>query len=169
MDNNKRHSLGQRAFYIFFAKRLKGVIFFIVLTGAAWYAERWVPSSYLTWADPTVFIIGAVSVAYILYALFQTWLEYHYYTYTFTEEAFLMTYGVMVRMEVAALYHQIQNVSIQRTVGDRMVGVSQVIIFLTGSEHASGNTKIVLPGVGQKKAKLVQKELLVRARKMAGM
>jgi membrane protein YdbS with pleckstrin-like domain len=168
MDNNKKHSLGHRAFFIFFAKRLKGVIFLAILTGVAWYAERWLPQSYLYWADRAVIIIGAVSAAYLLIALFETWLEYHYYTYTFTEEAFLMTYGYLVRNEVAALYHQIQNVSIQRTIGDRLVGVSRIIIFLTGSERESGHTKIILPGVGGKKAKLVQKELLVRARKMAG-
>jgi hypothetical protein len=46
-----------------------------------------------------------------------------------------------------------------------MVGVSQIIIYLTGAERESGHTKIVLPGVGRKKAKLVQKELLVRAKK----
>ena len=160
--------MGHRAFFIFFAKRLKGVIFLFVVTGAAWYAERWLPQSYLDWTDRAVIIIAAVSFSYLLFALMQTWFDYHYYTYTFTDEAFLMTYGYIVRNEVAALYHQIQNVNIQRTVGDRMVGVSQIIIYLTGAERESGHTKIVLPAVGRKKAKLVQKELLIRAKKMAG-
>jgi hypothetical protein len=36
---------------------------------------------------------------------------------------------------------------------------------MTGSEHDAAHNKIVLPAVGKTKAKLVQKELLVRARK----
>jgi hypothetical protein len=36
---------------------------------------------------------------------------------------------------------------------------------MTGSEHDAAQNKIVLPAVGKTKAKLVQKELLVRARK----
>jgi uncharacterized membrane protein YdbT with pleckstrin-like domain len=167
MDNDKRHSLGQRAYYIFLGKRIKTAIFLFALTGFFWYAERWLMEPYLYWATRVVIIMGAVSIAALLLTLFYTWAEYHYYTYTFTEEAFIMTYGYIVRNEVAALYHQIQNVSIQRTVGDRMVGVSQIIIFLTGAERESGHTKIILPGIGKKKAKLVQKELLVRARKLA--
>ena len=92
-------------------------------------------------------------------------MEYHFYTYTFTDEAFIMTSGYIVRNELAALYHQIQNVNIQRGPLDRLAGVSQIVIFMNGSEHSGAHNKIVLPAVGKTKAKLVQKELLVRARK----
>ena len=83
----------------------------------------------------------------------------------FTDEAFIMTSGYIVRNELAALYHQIQNVSIQRNPLDRLVGVSRIVIVMTGSEHDAAHNKIVLPAVGKTKAKLVQKELLIRARK----
>lgn len=83
----------------------------------------------------------------------------------FTDEAFMMSSGYMVRSEGAALYHQIQNVNIERGPWDRMAGVSKVVIFLAGSEASTAHNKIVLPAVGKKKAKLVQKELLVRARR----
>ena len=167
MDNDKKHSLGRRAFFLFFSRRLKGILISCVVVAGLWYAERWTPQEYLPWMQEIVLVALAVVAAYAMFVIFQTWLEYHYYTYTFTDEAFIMTYGVVVRNEVAALYHQIQNVSIQRGVGDRFLGVSQIIIFLTGAERESGHTKIVLPAVGRKKAKLVQRELLVRAKKSA--
>lgn len=165
MENHRKHSLGKRAFVLFLSKRIKLVIFLFALTPAAWYSERWTPISYAPWVDYGVQLLALLSALYFLAILLWTWLEYHFYTYTFTDEAFVMTYGYVVRNELAALYHQIQNVNIQRSPLDRMTGVSQIVIFMNGSEHSGAHNKIVLPAVGKKKAKLVQQELLMRARR----
>lgn len=165
MENHHKHSLGKRAYVLFLSKRIKLVIFLFVLTIAAWYSERWAPPSYAPYIDYGVQLFALLSVLYFLAILLWTWLEYHFYTYTFTDEAFIMTYGYVVRNELAALYHQIQNVNIQRSPFDRMAGVSQIVIFMNGSEHAGSHNKIVLPAVGRAKAKLVQQELLSRARR----
>jgi uncharacterized membrane protein YdbT with pleckstrin-like domain len=165
MENHRRHSLGKRAYLLFLSKRIKLVIFSFALTAAAWYCEQWAPSYYLPFVQYGVEMLALLSALYFLAILFYTYMEYHFYTYTFTDEAFIMTYGYIVRNELAALYHQIQNVNIQRSPLDRLAGVSQIVIFMTGSEHDAAHNKIVLPAVGKTKAKLVQKELLVRARK----
>jgi membrane protein YdbS with pleckstrin-like domain len=167
LDSVRTHSLGHRAFFLFLSRRLKLAVFLFVLAGVGWYAERWLPPSAVPWGNYVLTILWLLGSACLIFALMQTWFEYSYYTYTFTEEAFIMTYGVMVRNEVAALYHQIQNVIIQRTVLDRAAGVSQIIIFMTGADRDSEHSKIVLPAVGRRKARLVQKELLVRARRHA--
>jgi membrane protein YdbS with pleckstrin-like domain len=167
LDSKRTHSLGHRAFFLFLSRRLKLVILLFALAGAGWYGERWLPASAVPWGGYVVTALWILGVAYFLFMLMRTWFEYRYYTYTFTEEAFIMTYGYIVRNEVAALYHQIQNVIIQQTVLDRMVGVSQITIFMTGADPDSEHSKIVLPAVGRRKAKLVQKELLIRARRHA--
>ena len=141
------------------------MIFLFVLTAAAWYSERWAPSYYLPFVQYGVELLALLSVLYFLAILFWTYMEYHFYTYMFTDEAFIMTSGYVMRNEMAALYHQIQNVNIQRSPMDRLAGVSQVVIFMNGSERSGAHNKIVLPAVGKTKARLVQKELLVRARK----
>jgi uncharacterized membrane protein YdbT with pleckstrin-like domain len=168
MENHRKHSLGHRAFLLFLSRRIKFALFFFIIVAAAWYGERWLPSAYAPWGDYGVNMLTLISVLYFLAILVWTWLEYRFYTYTFTDEAFIMTYGYVVRNELAALYHQIQNVNIQRSPLDRIIGVSKVIIFMNGSEHDAAHDKIVLPAVGKTKAKLVQKELLVRARRHAG-
>ena len=168
MENEKKHSLGKRAFILFLSKRIKFAIFLFALTGAAWYSERWIPPTspeFAIWGDFAVQVLLLVSIAYFLMILAWTYLEYHFYTYMFTDEAFIMTSGYIVRNELAALYHQIQNVSIQRNPLDRMAGVSQIVIFMNGAERDAAHNKIVLPAVGKTKARLVQKELLVRARR----
>ena len=108
---------------------MKLVIFFFVLTGAAWYSERWAPPYYLPFVEYGVELLALFSALYFLAILLWTWLEYHFYTYTFTDEAFIMTYGYIERNELAALYHQIQNVNIQRSPLDRMAGVSKIDHF----------------------------------------
>ncbi len=165
MENTKKHSLGYRAFILFLLKRIKFALFLFVLSGAAWYSERWIPSDYLDWGNFATTFLSLVGAAYFLLILIITYLEYRYYTYAFTEEAFIMSSGYIMRSEVAALYHQIQNVNIERRPLERLIGVSQVIIHMSGSERDTSHNKIVLVAIGKSKAKLVQKELLVRARK----
>ncbi len=165
MDNHKKHSLGHRAFMLFLAKRIKLSIFLFATTAALWYGQKWIPVEYLIWSDYGTKLLFLVSIAYFILVFLKTYLEYLHYTYTFTEEAFIMTSGYIASNEIAALYHQIQNVNIKRSFLDRLIGVSQVVIFMIGSERETHRVHIVLPGVGKSKAKLVQKELLVRARK----
>ncbi len=165
MEDQKKHSLGRRAFLLFLSRRVRPVFLWIALSFAAWWSERLLPPSYAVWADYAARLLLVVASAYGILVLVQSWLEYHYYTYMFTDEAFIMTSGYIMRNEVAALYHQIQNVNIMRSPLDRLIGVSRIIIFLTGSDRDSTHNKIVLPAVGRNKARLVQKELLVRARR----
>ncbi len=163
LENNRTHALGHRAFLLFLSRKIKFAIFLFVLAGAAWYGERWIPAGYGQWGSYAVQLLALISIVYFLAILLYTYLEYRFYTYTFTEEAFMMTRGYIVRNEIAALYHQIQNVNIERGPLDRVIGVSQIVIFLSGSQHDAQHNRIVLPAVGKRKAKLVQKELLTRA------
>jgi uncharacterized membrane protein YdbT with pleckstrin-like domain len=168
MDFSKKHALGQRAFLVFLARRIKFAVFLFIVTGAVWWSERWLPPVYVLWGDYATKLLLAVSVAYFAFVLLETYLEYRYYTYLFTDDAFIMTYGYMIRNEVATLYHHIQNVNIERSVMDRMIGVSKVIILMTGADRGAQRNEIILPAVGRRKAKQVQAELLRRARRHAG-
>jgi len=126
-----------------------------------------VPAEYAVWGPFAVEMLFLIACAYTLFIALETYLEYRYYTYLFSEDAFIMTYGYMVRNEIATLYHHIQNVNIERSIIDRMIGVSKIVILMTGSDRETHRNQIVLPAVGSKKAKLVQTELLRRARRHA--
>ena len=167
LETGKKHSLGNRAFIIFLSRRIGLPIVLLILGFAAWYAERWVPAAYTIWGIYTTEFLFLAGFAILAFTIIQTYLEYRYYTYLFTDEAFIMTYGYMVRNEIATLYHHIQNVNIERTVFDRTIGVSKIVIMMTGSDGGRGPNQIILPAVGRRKAKLVQAELLRRARRHA--
>lgn len=168
MENHKKHSLGRRAFLVFFARRIRWPLFLFALAWATWYGERWVPagSAALLWADFAAKVVLLTALVYLLIIVLLTYMIYRAHTYMFTEEAFMMASGVATRNEVAALYHQIQNVNINRSPTDRLLGVSQIVIFMTGSDRGDvGHTRLVLPALSKAKAKLVQRELLARARR----
>ncbi|MGB7957545.1 MAG: PH domain-containing protein [Minisyncoccia bacterium] len=167
MDDHKKYSLGHRAFIYFLSRRIKFAVYLFVLAGVLWYSERWVPSSFITWSlwqDYATRVLFLLSIAYFLLMFLRTYMEYSNYKYIFTDEAFVMTSGFVVQTEVAALYHQIQNVNIDRGPLAQLAGVSDIVIVMIGSERNSAHNRIILPAVGKKRARLVQKELLVRAR-----
>lgn len=166
-EDNRKHSLGNRAFVVFLMRRIRPAVWTLIVAGAAWFANPWLPAAYAPWGAYAALVLFLVAAGIFAFVLVETWLEYRYYTYLFTEEAFIMTYGYMIRNEIATLYHHIQNVNIERSLVDRMFGVSKIIILMTGSNRDDGRNQIVLPAVGRKKAKLVQAELLRRARRHA--
>jgi membrane protein YdbS with pleckstrin-like domain len=167
LEDDKKHSLGNRAFFIFLSRRIKYVVLIYLFTFGVWYAQRWIPPVYAPFGDYAAKLLLLLSCFYFFFVIFETYLEYRYYTYFFTEEAFIMTYGYVVRNEVATLYHHIQNVNIERSVLDRLIGVSKLIILMTGSDRETRRNQIVLPAISQKKARTVQAELLRRARRRA--
>ena len=167
MDNFQIHSLGHRAFFLFLMKKMKAVVALFIFTALAWYSVHFFPDPYSVWADYFAKILLLLSSSYFAFIFIITYLEYRRHTYRFTEEAFIMTHGYVTMNEIGAVYHQIQSVNIRRSPLDRMIGVSQIVIIMTGAERDPRQSQIVLPGVGKKKSKLVQEELLRRARKHA--
>ncbi len=123
MENDRKHSLGHRAFLVFLFRRIKLAVFLFLLAFGSWYAERWLSPDILLYGDYATKMLFLLAVAYFVMVLFWTLMEYHFYTYTFTREAFVITSGYIMQTETAALYHQIQNVNIHR--GSLTVGGSE--------------------------------------------
>ncbi len=165
MDSGKTHSLGQRAFFLFLFTRIKMPLFLFALTGVIWYYRASVPEEYLPWMEFAWEVAGMIALAYFALMLIWTYLEYKRYTYRFEEEAFIVTKGYIVLNEFGVVYHQIQGVNIRRTPLDRMLGVSQIVILMNGTNDDPERSQIILPALGGRKAKLVQNELLARARR----
>ncbi len=162
------HRLGHRAFVLFLSRRIKFAVFLFLLTAAIWFASaQWLSGISALWGNYAVQVFFLISIAYLLFILLRTYMEYRAYTYSFLRNAFVVTRGYITRTETATLYHQIQNVNIERSMTDRMTGVSSIVIFLAGGQYDSPHNKIVLPAVGARTARLVQKELLLRARRHA--
>lgn len=170
MENHRKHTLGHRAFFLFLSGRSKFLVFLIVLAAGLWWTESMIPGGgeVAFWVGYGAEIVALLAAAWLLLILFYTYMEYRSYTYLFMPEAFVVNQGYILKNEIATLYHQIQNVNIERRPLDRMVGVSTLVIILAAARHEEDHNRIILPGLGRTKAKLVQKEILQRARRHAG-
>lgn len=165
MDFSKVQRLGPKAYFIFLSKHLKYIILTLLLAVGAWYARYIVPESYADIMGTVFWSAVAIGAIIIAYVCIYNYLEYKAYTYFFGEEAFIVRYGYVVDNEVALMYHHIRNVNIDRYIPDRVMGVSQLQIVMVGTpdeKHAQG---MVLPALDRKVARVVQAELLRRARK----
>lgn len=148
----------------FLFHRIKFFVLLAGLTVATWYSIRFLPIQYQFIGEYAYRLLGILCLGWFLFLISRTYLEYRRYTYGFTKEAFIVTYGYLIRNEIAAIYHQIHSVNIKRTYTERVFGVSQLIILMAGGDRESHHNQIILPGLGHKRAKLIQKELLIRAR-----
>ncbi len=159
------HFFGQRAFLLILLRKMKIPLIFFCIAALATYASSFASPDVAPWIAYAgqVTLVAAIALTVLLGIL--AYIEYRANTYTFSNEAFVMTTGIAMRKEVAALYHQIQNVNINRSPMNRLLGVSEVIIFMTGADRDSEHSMITLPAIARHKAKMVQQELLSRARR----
>ena len=82
------------------------------------------------------------------------------------EDALLLRHGIFTKEEFAVPYRQIQNIEIERTVGDQIMGISKLIILTAGHENDEEEKKDdpegIIPSIDQHIAMSLQTELLKR-------
>lgn len=165
MDNYQQYRLGKKAFVIFMLRRIKFSLFLFMLAGGMLYFYNYLPLPYRSYGELAAKFMLLVAISYLLMVWFRTYLEYRNYTYGFSNEAFIVTSGFVDTNEVAAVYHQIHSVNIQRSYAERLLGISKLIILMTGNQRNPEHTQIILPGLHHKTARGIQRELLIQARK----
>lgn len=163
IDNGRTHRLGIRAFFLFLGW---GIVVIALLLVALftwwWYGARFVPQEYVLYYEYSVKMFALVIASYAVYKLAHSYFEYRSHGYRFDDEFFHVVRGYINRHEVGVVYHQIQTVTVNRPITARMVGVAHLSIVTSGSGEGA---KAHLQGIDMKKARLIQKELLARARR----
>jgi len=120
-----------------------------------------------TWADFWFELVFFVWAGWAVFILFRSYFEYRGYSYRFDDEYFHVTKGYITRNETGVVYHQIQHVTIERGIFDRMIGVSNLIIVMNLTGNNPSASHIVLPALNKNKAKLVHRELLRKANRQS--
>ena len=113
-------------FFNYFAKSF--LIFGLVLVGAI--------------LQPMPFVFGLV--LYFVVLLIITLFIYNNFMYAINEDGLRIQSGVINRRSVALPYEQIQNVNIERTLFDRILGFSRISIETAGASSAQINGSGVL-------------------------
>ncbi len=162
LDTDRTHRLGARAFLLFLGAGIFWIVGLSVLLGAWWwYAAPFIPKAYVIYYDYSVKLLALCLGAFVFFRLMRAYLEYRSHGYRFDDEYFHITRGYINQNEMGIVYHQIQTVTVQRSIGARMVGVARLSIVTSGT---NGSHEMHLPGVEVNKARLVQRELLARSK-----
>ena len=164
LDTARSHRLGGRAFLLFFGKGLLVTFVVAALIGATWwYGSAHVPKQYVIYYVYGLKLAGVLLLGYFLYKLAHAFFAYRSHEFRFDDEYFHINRGYINRDEMGVVYHQIQSVTVQRPIGARMVGVAHLTIIASSSDN--GGRVAHLPALDVRRARLVQKELLARARR----
>ena len=156
------HRLGTRAFFFFLSRRLKWVLIFLIALIVLWTQKDRFPVEYHDWSDYGFSVLLYIWIGFFVFILIRSFFEYRGYSFEFDEEFFRVNRGYFLKHEMGIVYHQIQYVTVKRSLFDRSVGVGHLII-VTNVGGSSGLSEIVLPALDKTKARLVQRELLRKA------
>lgn len=108
---------------------------------------------------PQVFIF--VMIGYFVVTFLAALLMYNNFFYQIDEDGLTIESGIIHKYQVTVPYDQIQNVNIERTLLDRVLGVSRVSIETAGANAAVPGTtsmgnrmraEAYLPGIDMKQA-----------------
>lgn len=161
LDFTQSHRLGKRAFMIFLSGRLKLVLFLFLVVVLVWYEQGQLPVDY---ADLILKSCILLFVFVLVLRVVRTTFEYLGHSYKFDDEFFQVTEGYITRNEIAMAYHQIQNVNIKRSIMDRSMGVSQLVVVMSGT-NTKGEVDVILPALDRHIARMIQKEIMRRSRR----
>jgi membrane protein YdbS with pleckstrin-like domain len=107
---------------------------------------------------------AGVLVAYLVFVVLIALLTYNNFTYEIDKDGLTIEQGVIYKKLVSLPYEQIQNVNIERTVLDRLLGLSRISIETAGAAAAGNGAKVraeaVIPALHLDYAKKVH-DLLI--------
>lgn len=161
-------NLGERTFWLFLSEKLSAAVGFLFIAIALSLVRE---SSYVSaglvkplallgmasWAVFFVSLVGAFVAARLVYKN---------NSFCFAEDALKIRRGVFTKLEIAIPYRQVQNVEIERTLMQQMMGVSKVVIITAGTDNPAtprDESSSTMPVIDKEIAVGLQNELLRRA------
>ena len=146
---NNKQRLGIKVFYYYLSKRIS--IGIIVLVGTIILASfkgvlvlklaNIVPLVTAT-SIVNVLINGMfiVSAILIFLGLLTSFVKYLSCDFTMDENAFNIRRGFLTKREVSIPYRQIQNINIEQSLSNKMLGIGKLVV-LTEGDHSEGSGK----------------------------
>ena len=155
----EKQQLGKNAVIAFFLSYVGKTAILIPLFIAGLYFDL-----LLSLLGIAIYIFALYITALIIYSNFYYWVDDH---------SFHKSSGLIHKQNVSIPYQQIQNVNINRSLTDRVLGLSRVSIETAGNNKENGNggstgslsasAEGYLPGLDLQTAKLMHDLLLTRA------
>jgi uncharacterized membrane protein YdbT with pleckstrin-like domain len=168
LTNDTYYNLGSKTFWYFFSEKcITGFVFLVIALILSIVRSHIGTNpdlaSFVRIGSWLSFAIAAVS---FLIAFVSSKLIYKNTGFILGEDALFLKHGVLKKEQFAIPYRQIQNIEIERTLGNQMMGISSFII-LTASNESDEDRRAdpegILPAIDKDLASALEKELLKRA------
>ncbi len=165
--------LGIRVFYYYLWRNVSIGIVLLIISFVVTFLKNAIISVIVFAISPNIagisvsyFIVGlfAVSVLFIAGGFLMSWLNYISCTFTLDNASFNIKRGILSKRETSIPYRQIQDISIEQTLYDRMMGVSKLIILTAGNDEndkegeAEGLFDVIDSNIGAK----IREDILTR-------
>ncbi|MEI7462779.1 MAG: PH domain-containing protein [Candidatus Taylorbacteria bacterium] len=173
---DQEQHLGKKAFLLLLLQRTIFVFVLIILAIMITVFRDLITTSFISSGDllgqgglssitlnsiSSIMIIGLFLLSGLLFivGLIISYLQYHFYTYSFGEFSLKLIRGILHREEVSIPYRQMQDINIDRPLVYRILGVSRVVIDSAGHEEfgeSRSETDIVLEPIDEKLAREIR-------------
>jgi uncharacterized membrane protein YdbT with pleckstrin-like domain len=164
VSSGKQH-LGKRAFSLIVSKHARVALVILLISIVVLIFRNFFGNNSIM--DQVVLWSFVLFIIFLVEAFLVGWLIYANYTFALEDDAFRISRGVLSKKETAIPYRQIRDVNIERSLYQRMYGVSKLIILTVGEESLSASvSEAVLPivdNIDKNLALKFQNELLRRA------
>jgi len=163
---NTYYKLGSKTFWYFFSKQsITGFVFSLAALILSVIRSSVINPGMAGSLRLVSWLFFVVAIISLLIALFYSNLKYKNTGFTISPDALLLRRGVIKKEEFAIPYRQIQNIEIERSLTDRLIGISKFIILTAGEENEEekkDEPENILPEIDKNIAILLQGELLKR-------
>lgn len=165
--------LGIKVFYYYLSRRVPFGLLLLIVSFICYFSKSFL-ASLLFFIFPVnmatsiinyiVIALFVISVLYILFEILRSWLDYINCTFTVSEQSFNITRGILNKKEVFIPYRQIQDISIEQSFYNKMMGISKLIILTAGNDNNDkvGESEGIFQVIDSNLAQVLQKDLLER-------
>jgi uncharacterized membrane protein YdbT with pleckstrin-like domain len=140
----QEQKLGGRVFrYYFYKKILLGIVLLVISVIALSFKDTLVsvttPIFSANAANNIInyLVIGLFSISFIalLGGVFISWLDYISCTFILGDLSFVIKRGILSKKITTIPYKQIQDISIEQSFSNRMMGVCKLVILTAGNDN----------------------------------
>ena len=146
---NNKQKLGIKVFYYYLSKRTSiGIIVLVSAIVAASFKESLILKLATLISFPSavnivvLFTKGlfTISALLLIFGLFLSFVKYISCDFTLDDNAFNIRRGFLTKREVSIPYRQIQNINIEQSFGNKMLGIGKLVV-LTEGDSGENNAK----------------------------
>ena len=168
---NTKQKLGIRVLYFYLSRRITiGLLLlfaFIILSSTQSFIASTISpllgmKTSLALIHYLSFGLFLISILLILVGIFMSWLDYIGCTFSLEEQSIKINRGILNKKEVSIPYRQVQDITIEQTFYNRMMGVSRLVILTAGDDNndKEGESEGIFEVVDSKLAEKMRSDIL---------